>query len=162
MTTERLQRISEVAKAVGLNPRTIRYYERRGLMRSRRNSSGYRIFQEGDVRQLKLIRQLRKLGFSILETKQVLPFLVDRKPKSRRTKALKGLLSKRLAMVGEHLQELTRIHRELKNKLGRVKGTQRRAQGACCEPFCGPETCQPKLVQISGVTPRTKKGGDKR
>lgn len=161
MTTERLQRITEVAKAVGLNPRTVRYYEKRGLLRARRSSSGYRVFQEGDVRQLKLIRQLRKLDFSILETKQVLPFLLDRQSKSRRTKALKEVLTRRLAMVAEHLRELSSIHRELKDKVKRLSLKQDPAKRACCEPFCGPETCQPSLVQISGVTPPTRKGGER-
>lgn len=67
--TDRTYQIGEVGKAVGLNPRTIRYYERHGLLRVGRTPSRYRVFQEPEVTRLKLIKQLRKLGFSVSETK---------------------------------------------------------------------------------------------
>lgn len=159
MRAEPSYQIGQVAKAVGLNPRTIRYYERCGLLRVGRTLSRYRTFQETDVTRLKLIKQLRRLGFSISETTQVLPVLLDRSPKSQRTQNLNALLTKRLSMARQHLGELTAIYKELEAKLQQVGRTQKRTQDACCEPFCGPETCGPGLVQISGLTRQGKGGG---
>lgn len=151
--------IGEVAKAVGVNPRTIRYYERCGLVRVGRTLSRYRVFQEPDVTRLKLIKHLRRLGFSVFETKQVLPVLLDRLPTSQRTQQLKTLLTRRLSMAGKHLRELTASYKELEAKLQQVGHEQRPTQQACCEPFCGPETCGPSVVQVSGRTQEANKRG---
>lgn len=151
MTEQRYQ-IGRIAKAVGLNRRTIRYYERRGLLRVGRTLSGYRVFQERDLIILKLIKQLRRLGFSVSETKQVMPILLDRLPKTQRTQKLKTLLKRRLSIAEKNLSELTATYKELEAKLKQLGHKQKQSQEVCCEPFCSPETCGPGLVQSTGLT----------
>ncbi len=151
--------ISEAAKAVGLNPRTIRYYERRGLLKAARTLSGYRVFGEEELIRLKLVKQLRRLGFSIVDTHQVLPILVNASPRSQRTHALKRVLTRRLAAAAEHLRELTAAHQELQERLAALSSKRMPARDRCCEPFCGPQTCGPGLVQIRGLTRPSRKGG---
>jgi len=152
-------KIGEVARTVGLNPRTIRYYERRGLLTPSRTLSRYRVFGEGDLVRLKLVKQLRRLGFSISETQQVLPILVNSFPRSRRTQKLKVLLKKRLAAAAEHLRELAAAQQELQERLARLSSKRKPARDRCCEPFCGPETCGPGLVQITGLQQQATRGG---
>jgi DNA-binding transcriptional MerR regulator len=157
--TEKRLKIGEVAKAVGLNPRTVRYYERCGLLKVGRTLSRYRVFEEHDVMRLKLVKQLRKLGFSVAETQQVLPILVDSLPQNKRIKALKAFLTRRLVVAKQELDELVTIHRELQARLRRLSSNRKAAKQQCCEPFCGPTTCEPAVVQITGLTQQVRKGG---
>jgi MerR family transcriptional regulator, mercuric resistance operon regulatory protein len=59
-------RTSELADRAGVNPQTLRYYERRGLLAPpRRSTSGYRDYPDAAVRTLQFIKQVQQLGFSL-------------------------------------------------------------------------------------------------
>src|SRR5687767_11256203 len=60
--------IGKVAEKAGVSRDTIRYYEKLGLVpRAARTSSGYRMYPEGVIRRLSLIRNGLKFGFSLKE-----------------------------------------------------------------------------------------------
>jgi DNA-binding transcriptional MerR regulator len=60
--------IGRVAKAAGVNIDTIRFYERRRLVRpDSRRASGYRVYRPDAVRRLRFIRRAQALGFSLGE-----------------------------------------------------------------------------------------------
>lgn len=65
-------RIGEAARQTGLSPHTLRYYESLGLIRSRRNGSGYRLYDDGALARLCFIRRAAKLGFSLDEIREIL------------------------------------------------------------------------------------------
>jgi len=68
-------RIGQLAKKVGLNPRTIRYYEYIGLLPPPpRTESGYRRYADGDAERLEFIRSAQALGIALSEIKEVLAF----------------------------------------------------------------------------------------
>ena len=59
-------RIGKVAKATGLTPKAIRYYEGKGLLPTRpRSESGYRQYEEADIQRLLFIRRAKELGISL-------------------------------------------------------------------------------------------------
>ncbi|MEL7399427.1 MAG: MerR family transcriptional regulator, partial [Pseudomonadota bacterium] len=61
-------RIGELAAQSGVPTSTIRFYEKRGLLpEAKRLTSGYRHYDEDNVKQLKLIRFAQDLGFSLDE-----------------------------------------------------------------------------------------------
>ncbi|MFF7249569.1 MerR family transcriptional regulator [Embleya sp. NPDC008237] len=62
-------RIGELAERAGTSTRTLRYYEERGLLSARRNSSGYRDYDEDDARLVREIRALLGIGFDLEETR---------------------------------------------------------------------------------------------
>ena len=65
-------RIGEVARLGGVGTGTVRYYERRGLLASpSRTSSGYRVYSEEAVAQLRLIKWAKGLGFTLREIKEM-------------------------------------------------------------------------------------------
>lgn len=65
-------RIGELAQQTGLSIETIRYYEREGLInKPRRSASGYRQFDEQDVRQIEFITQAKELGLTLSEIKKL-------------------------------------------------------------------------------------------
>jgi len=70
---ETLHQIGEVAKRVGLSLRTVRYYEEEGLVRpAQRTEGGFRLYSEGEIARLELIKQMKPLGFTVQEMKQLL------------------------------------------------------------------------------------------
>lgn len=59
-------RTLEVAKIMGIHPNTVRFYEKWGLItKPVREKNGYRIYTDGDIRQLKIIRVLRCANYSL-------------------------------------------------------------------------------------------------
>src|SRR3954463_13092309 len=69
-----LLRIQEVAAALGLTSRTIRYYEEIGLLTPAARSDGdYRLYDADDVDRLRFIKDLRdEAGFSLAEISRML------------------------------------------------------------------------------------------
>ena len=69
---ERL-RIGEVAKLLGVTPKTLRHYEEVGLLRQpERSEAGYRIYCADDLLRLHRIKRLRSIGLSLTQVKGVL------------------------------------------------------------------------------------------
>ncbi|NSW89542.1 MAG: MerR family transcriptional regulator [Firmicutes bacterium] len=64
--------IKEVCKITGLTRKAIEYYEEKGLIAPRIEDNGYRNFSKEDVKRLKEISLLRKLGLNIAEIRSVL------------------------------------------------------------------------------------------
>ena len=65
MTKEYL--IGGAAREVGMKAHTIRYYEKRGLLRKPLRAAGYRRFGDEDIRHLRLIAIAKELGFTLRE-----------------------------------------------------------------------------------------------
>ena len=68
-------RIGEVAANAGVNVQTLRFYERRGLLKMpARRESGYREYQPEAVDLVRFIKQAQTLGFSLDEVAELLTF----------------------------------------------------------------------------------------
>ena len=73
MSTGGRMQIGEVAERIGLSLRTIRYYEEVGLaVPSARSEGGFRLYVEDDVERLRVIMQMKPLGFSLEEMRELL------------------------------------------------------------------------------------------
>ena len=89
---ERL-RIGEVAKLLGVTPKTVRHYEKVGLLQQpERSEAGYRLYAADDLLRLHRIKRLRSLGLSL---KQVGAVLGDKDHE----RSLKSILETLLAEV---------------------------------------------------------------
>lgn len=65
--------IGRLAREVGINLETVRFYERQGLLPAPpRSSSGYRLFPADTARRLKFIKRAQELGFSLSEIRDLL------------------------------------------------------------------------------------------
>ena len=70
--------IGKVARAAGVNIQTLRYYERRRLLRpSEREPNGYRRYDPEAVRIVRFVKHAQALGFSLKEIKELLALRVD-------------------------------------------------------------------------------------
>ncbi|MGW2646232.1 MerR family transcriptional regulator [Streptomyces sp. NPDC001393] len=65
-------RISELARRADVTPKAVRYYESLGLITAERLPNGYRDYGEDDVRLVREIRTLHRLGIPVERTR---PFL---------------------------------------------------------------------------------------
>ncbi len=71
-------RIGKLARAAGVNTQTLRYYERRRLLRGpERDPNGYRRYDGDAVRVVRFVKHAQALGFSLAEIKQLLALRVD-------------------------------------------------------------------------------------
>jgi DNA-binding transcriptional MerR regulator len=60
--------IGQLARAAGVHVETIRYYERRGLLRQPpRTSAGYRQYSADDLWRLQFIARAKDMGFTLAE-----------------------------------------------------------------------------------------------
>ena len=65
--------IGELAAALGVTTKTLRHYERIGLIpAAQRTGSGYRVFSEAAARRARLVVDLRGLGLSIEKIRSLL------------------------------------------------------------------------------------------
>src|SRR5713101_4335193 len=66
-------RIGAVARTAGVNVQTLRYYERRRLLRApQRELNGYRYYDSDSVRLVRFIKRAQALGFSLREVHALL------------------------------------------------------------------------------------------
>src|SRR5579875_1692783 len=68
-------RIGQLADAVGVNPKTIRFYEDIGLLpEPKRLASGYRDYTEEDRERLIFVRTAQRLGLSLADIAEIMAF----------------------------------------------------------------------------------------
>jgi len=109
--TKRLLRIGELAAQLGLNPKTIRYYESIGLLpEPRRTEAGYRLYDHTDRERLALIRKAQAVGLTLDEIGQLLQLRREGEPPCG---YLAELVDQKLAVVDEQLRALTEFRGEL-------------------------------------------------
>ena len=104
-------RIGELAQRLGLNPRTLRYYEQVGVLpQPERSSGGYRVYGQDDEARLRFIRTAQRLGLSLGEIREVLAF---RDRNERPCAHVAQLIAQRVDTVDRQLRELRALKREL-------------------------------------------------
>src|SRR5437867_9232380 len=65
--------IGQLAKLSGVKPDTIRFYERSGLLpKPSRTASGYRVYNDAALNQVRFIRKAQSLGFSLDEIRRIM------------------------------------------------------------------------------------------
>ncbi len=83
--------IGKVAALSGVSIDTIRFYERKGLVATpQRNSSGYRIYSQEMLNQIRFIKWSRDLGFSLQEAGELIPLFLQKKDDGDRIRELIG------------------------------------------------------------------------
>jgi DNA-binding transcriptional MerR regulator len=65
-------KIGELARAFGIQPSALRYYERLGLLHSNKRSDGGRVYDSDGVRRLAFIRLGQQAGLSLGEIESML------------------------------------------------------------------------------------------
>lgn len=115
-------RIGQLAKAAGVHPQTLRFYEREGLLpKALRTHSGYRDYAKGDLERVRFVRACQEIGFTLADIRDV--FELHRVLATREgVSALKpgaqrkflDATERRLAVVDGKLKLLRRMKGELR------------------------------------------------
>lgn len=123
-------RIGELANEVGLNPKTIRYYEEIGLLPApRRNAVGYRLYGATERDRLRFIAKAKTLGLTLQEIGEILALRdAGTEPRQR----VQELIDHKLAAVTAQLQLLTEMRGDLLALQAEAAVTD-----CSCTPICG-------------------------
>lgn len=117
MAVEELK-IGQLAQRMGLNARTIRFYEQAGVLpEPERTAGGYRIYTAADEARLRFIKAAQRLGLKLGEIKEVLAF---RDRQEQPCPYVGELISARLAEVDERMRDLRTLKRELSGMKRRI------------------------------------------
>jgi DNA-binding transcriptional MerR regulator len=99
--------IGEVAREAGVNIQTLRYYERRGLLRApRRSEGGHRQYPAESVRLIRFIKRAQDLGFTL---KEVEGLVALRETRGRDPVKVRKMAAAKLAAVEEKIGQLRAI-----------------------------------------------------
>lgn len=97
-------RIGDVAAQAGVNVQTLRYYERRGLLREPlRTPAGYREYSPQAVHVVRFIKRAQELGFRLVEI-EVLLALADGGPQS--CTQVRGLAAEKIGELNHKINTL--------------------------------------------------------
>ncbi len=105
-------RIGEVARRAGVNIQTLRYYERRGLLRKPpRTSSGYRQYPSEVVRLIRFVKRAQELGFTLKEIKELLRLRSDQRASCSEVRAAAAV---KLRDINNRIEALRRMRGALR------------------------------------------------
>jgi Hg(II)-responsive transcriptional regulator len=112
--------VGKLAKEVGINLETIRYYENINLMpKPKRTDSGYRIYSEKDLNRLKFIKKSQLLGFTLKEIKELLFLRIDDETTCN---DLQKIAENKIEEVDFKINELKKIKNALKTLASQCVG----------------------------------------
>ena len=121
MTQKRMQ-IGELAETAKVSPRTIYYYEQRGLIQPAvRKGTGYRYYDEQSLKRLHIIIVLKKLGLSLKEIGKVIDLYFDDPTGVKGKRQVVAILEKHLAEVERRVVELQRLRDDIIANIARIK-----------------------------------------
>ncbi|MEU8300318.1 MerR family transcriptional regulator [Micromonospora sp. NPDC048909] len=130
-------RSGQLAEAAGVNPQTLRYYERRGLLAEpRRTPGGHRLYPTEAITLLRMIKAAQRLGFTLDEIAALLA-TGRRHPGRRRNPGLRPRAEAKLAEVTARITDLRDVADSLRAALaaGCDDLAECAAQPACPIPF---------------------------
>ncbi|MFA6467466.1 MAG: MerR family transcriptional regulator [Bacteroidota bacterium] len=113
-----MYKIGEIAKQAGVTPRTLRYYEQRGLITpSQVSTAGYRYYDDDTLAILTRIRNLKHVGLTLEEIKDVIGlYFTLKKPLEAKEKTL-VYLDSHLNEINSKISMLQKAKLELKEQI---------------------------------------------
>jgi MerR family transcriptional regulator, copper efflux regulator len=123
--------IGGLAKLARVKPDAIRFYERSGLLpKPLRMASGYRVYDEAALSQVRFVRRAQSLGFSLDEIRRILSLRGQGRATCR---CVLAMAEATLAETETKLKELRKFKDRLATNLTRWK---RKGRGPMAAEFC--------------------------
>lgn len=102
-------KIGEISNLYDIGPDSLRYYEKIGILNPKRDTNGYRVYSIRDIWKLNVIRDLRKLNFSMERIKSYL--------NERTLTSTKGLLEEELGLINDKISSLLSLKENINNRI---------------------------------------------
>lgn len=114
--------VSKVAKLTGLTPKSIRFYESKGITsQAIRSANGYRTYSEKHIEELQLVARARSAGFSLDECKSLLELAVN---PSRTSAEVKAKTRDKLVEIETKIAELNLMKNQLESWISECPGDE--------------------------------------
>lgn len=110
---DELYTVNQLAEELGITPRTLRFYEAKGLLSPRRVGNN-RVYSKRDRARLKLILRGKRLGFSLEEIKEYLDLYNVDPSQQEQMRVLLARIRERLDALAQQRQDLEATVSELK------------------------------------------------
>jgi MerR family mercuric resistance operon transcriptional regulator len=130
--------IGELARSAGVRISTLRFYERRGLLRAAaRSAAGYRQFSADDVARVRFLRRAQELGFGLSELSDLLALSQQR---TIRRGDIAAAGASKLAELDQRIADLRRMRRAI--------------AGLLAAPCIDPAAPCPIIASLAALPPR--------
>lgn len=130
--------IGKLAKEAGVGVETVRFYERKGLIkRPQKREVGFRVYSPEDISKIRFIKRAQELGFTLREVKE----LLDLQSKKKVTGGqVRDMADKKIADIRSKISDLSRMEKSL-SRLSRVCGDGEQAIRECKFFECFQKSC---------------------
>lgn len=119
--------IGTLARTSGVGVETVRFYERKGLIKRPAAQAGYRTYSDDAVRRIRFIKRAQALGFTLREIKGLLELNAD--PRAACAE-VKRRADGKLDEIAEKIRDLQRMKRSL-TRLSAACADGRKAAAQC-------------------------------
>lgn len=101
----------KLAEKAGINIETIRYYENRGLLPDpERSESGYRLYSDESLIQIRFIKTAQHLGFTLAEIMELQQLSVK---KGEPCSDLHDIAAEKITIINKKIRELEKMKNAL-------------------------------------------------
>jgi len=103
-------KIGELAEEAEVNVETIRFYERKGLIKQPSKASGFRKYSAQEVSRIRFIKRAQSLGFQLKEIQELLRW---ENPGRISCSSLEKKIQAKVLEVDEKIKDLRQIKKSL-------------------------------------------------
>jgi len=120
--------IGKLAKEAGVGIETVRFYEKKGLLkRPLKTLSGFRKYSSDDAKRIRFIKRAQELGFTLREIKDILE--LNARPRST-CSDVKLKADEKIKEIEEKIKDLHRMKKSL-NEISDACGDGKQALSEC-------------------------------
>ncbi len=113
--------ISQTAERFGIEPHTLRFYEKEGILHPERTKNGIRVYTEDDIGQLEMVLCLKSTGMPLMDIKRYFD-LVSQGDETLEERL--RIFEDHRAHVLEGIEELKKHLEKINHKIGYLKSLE--------------------------------------
>jgi DNA-binding transcriptional MerR regulator len=110
-------KVGEVAERTGVSVRSIRHYERAGLLTATRKPNGYREFDGTAVERVRAIRHLLETGFTVEEVLSLSGCLMGAAPDTNCGERTLALYRDKVAKIEQQMRTLQQLKQRIEERI---------------------------------------------
>lgn len=133
MKIKQFYKIGEISKLYQIGPDSLRYYEELGLLNPKRGDNGYRMYSLHDLWRLNVIRDLRRLDFSM---EQIGDYM-----KNRTIATTKQLLKDEISVIDEQIAFFESLKMDVTERLVTLENVEKEPIGSVTVKYFPERNC---------------------